>query len=157
MIRPITSPELPACLALIQSAFAPVMARFHVTKDNAPYHVAFMALDDFVCDFDNMSMYGYFCGEELAGFVALEKLDGNEYRVNYFTVAPEHQRRGIGAALLNFCKAQINVGETLSLYFINANEPLKAWYIKQGLSYTGTRRVDYLPFEQGRMEWIKTG
>ena len=57
-------------------------------------------------------------------------------------VAPEHQRRGIGTALLTFMRLQLGQEAIHKLYLITApNGPSEAFYLKNGFGHSRGRVV----------------
>jgi ribosomal protein S18 acetylase RimI-like enzyme len=72
-------------------------------------------------------------GKEIVG-VLMGGYDGHRGAVNYFAVAPAHQRQGIGRLLMGAVEKKLNrLGcPKINLYVRVSNEPVRVFYEKLG-------------------------
>jgi RimJ/RimL family protein N-acetyltransferase len=106
-------------------------------------------------------VYGGFVADELAGIVGLsrERRAKNRHKANVFGmyVAPEHGRRGIGAALLRRVveAAQLEGIEQLVLTVTDTNVPARTLYERSGFRSFGVEpramRVNAVYYDKNHM------
>ena len=155
-IHPITRDDLPRVLAVLHAAFASVTEKFNITRENCPMHTAYMPLEKLQRHWDSgFHMFGYYVDDDIVGYVSLEDKGGGAFELHNLAVLPEYRHCGYGSELVRFCMDQARDlnGTKLFLGFIDENELLKAWYIRNGFTYAGTEKFEHLPFTAGYMEW----
>ena len=91
------------------------------------------------------------------GFVGISQVQGGEIglEIHKLSVLPMFRHKGLGEQLLNFCKEkakEMNLPK-LKLDIVDENELLKNWYLKNGFRYLFSKKLDFLPFTIGYMEW----
>jgi RimJ/RimL family protein N-acetyltransferase len=106
-------------------------------------------------------VFGAFVADELVGIVGLsrERRAKNRHKANVFGmyVAPEHGRRGIGAALLRRVieTAQLEGIEQLVLTVTDTNVPARTLYERSGFSSFGVEpraiRVNDVYYDKNHM------
>lgn len=157
MIRQLKYSDLESCVKVIRESFATVAMDFELTEQNCPNHTSFIKLEKLQNQFNKGSqMFGYYCSEEIVGYVSLSKVDNITYELNNLAVLPEYRHKGYGTELMEFCKAMVKErgGNKITIGIIEENPTLKDWYAAYGFIHTGTQRFEHLPFIVGRMELI---
>ena len=155
-IRPLTADRLPDYANVIRNSFATVARDFGLTKENCPYHPAFISDEALVKKIkDGYMTFGYFVGDTLFDFVAITNMGGGIYEVNRLSIFPEWRHYGYGKRLLGFCKEKVKElgGEKINIEIVEENKVLKEWYAANGFVHTGTEKFEGLPFLIGHMEW----
>lgn len=129
----------------------------NLTKENCPYHPAFMLLSTLEERFKSgWKMYGLFQGEsdEMVGFIAITT-DGDEATLHNLSVLPNYRYRGYGEELVSFGKAFARHCECsqIKIEVIKENVALKEWYIKQGFCIDKEVELAHLPFDVLEMSY----
>jgi len=156
MIRRLTEADLPTAAEVIRASFATVAAEFGITRENCPAHTSFITAERLRDHYrGGAEMYGWFNGENMAGYVSLSDQGEGAFSLHNLAVLPEHQHNGYGKRLLDFCKEQVRQsgGIKIQIGIIEEHTVLKDWYAGNGFTHTGTKRFDHLPFVVGYMEW----
>jgi ribosomal protein S18 acetylase RimI-like enzyme len=157
MIKPLEYSDLVSCVKVIRESFATVARDFKLTELNCPNHTSFMTLEKMQNQFNiGTQMFGYFCDDEIVGYVSLTKIDNLTYELNNLAILPEYRHNGYGTELIDFCKAKVKElgGNKIKIGIIEENSILKDWYTANGFIHTGTQKFEHLPFMVGRMELI---
>ncbi len=155
VIGEVTAGELDACAGVIRKAFLTVAEEFGLTPENAPTNGAFLKTERLVADREKGCLqYGLFTGNDLIGYVQLEKADGGVYYVEKLAVLPEKRHMGCGRRLLDFAASKVRAlgGGKIGIAIIEENSRLKNWYAAYGFTHTGAKKYDHLPFTVGYME-----
>ena len=142
---------------LIRQSFATVAAEFGLTPQNCPAHPAFSADESLIHALDKpgvICLGGYFHGK-IVGFAALVPLKRRVFELTRLCVAPEQRGSAFGNRLLDEALriAQEQAARKITIGIIDANESLKAWYLKRGFSEVGKKKFVHLPFVVCEMEW----
>jgi GNAT superfamily N-acetyltransferase len=158
-IRKVDESELEKSAEVIRKSFATVAKQFHFTKEKNPGHRAFMQVEELINDRKLGEMqFGLFINNSemkvLAGFMALEKINENIYKLEKLAVLPEYRHNNYGRALVEFAKCKVKELDAvkLTLSIIEENKVLKNWYAENGFVHTGTEIFPHLPFTVGYME-----
>lgn len=154
-IREVGVTELEYCIEVIRQGFETVAKDFGLTENNCPSNGAFIKLDRLLADKNKGNyMYGLFSENKLIGFMQLEKKDDEEYELKNVTVLPSFRHNQYGEMLLQFAFNKVNElnGKKMTIGIIEDNTVLKQWYLKNGFTHTGTKKIDFLPFMVGFME-----
>lgn len=134
-----------------------VAVAFGLTEENCPDRGrASYPLHKLVADYENgIKMYGYFDGGVLVGFLGTS-FDKDTLFLHDLIVLPAHRKRGIGQALLDFCKKSAReLGATsVQLSMIDDNMPLRKWYEKNGFVNIDYKKYEGAPFTVGNMECL---
>lgn len=81
------------------------------------------------------SFFGYYDGKQLCGVIAVEVIE-NTLHINKLIVAPNHFRKGIGQALLDYIEVQFDSIKNLLVSTGTKNEPAVQFYQKNGFKIT---------------------
>lgn len=157
MIRMLKYSDLDSCVKVIRKGFATVARDFKLTEQNCPNHTSFMTLEKLQNQFNKGSqMFGYFCDDEIVGYVSLTQIDTLTFELNNLAVLPDYRHKGYGKELMDFCKAKVKElgGDKITIGIIEENATLKDWYAAYGFVHTGTQEFEHLPFMVGRMEIV---
>ena len=159
MIKQLDISDIPLAVDIIRASFATVAKEFDITEQNCPKYVAFSTTVEKLHTHVDWGwlMYGFYDGEQLAGYVAISKEYGtgrNAYEIHNLAVLPEYRHKGYGRQLLDFCKAKVKElgGDKITIGIVEENTILKNWYAANGFVHTGTQKFDYFPFTVGYME-----
>ena len=136
-LRPMQLADVDAVLALEGAAYSFPWTRGNFIDSLAADHWAELLVDD------DDALLGY--------YVAIAALD--ELHLLNLTVAPPHQGRGHGCALLDRLDARCRVGglRTVLLEVRQSNERAQSLYRRRGFAALGVRR-GYYPAPHGRRE-----
>jgi len=154
MIKPLEYKELVSCVKVIRESFATVARDFELTEQNCPNHTSFIKLEKLQNQFNKGTlMFGYFCDDEIVGYVSLTKIDNLTYELNNLSILPEYRHKGYGTELIDFCKAKVKEfgGGKITIGIIEENSILKDWYAAYGFIHTETQKFENLPFTVGFM------
>jgi ribosomal protein S18 acetylase RimI-like enzyme len=154
VIKPVID-ELDKWAELLRSSFITVADAFGITRENAPTNPAFADTDSLSVMLDKgVSLFGAYCDDMRAGFVALEDAGNGCWYMERLAVLPEYRHKGIGRMLMDFAFGTVKEkgGKKISIGIINENKVLKDWYTEYGFAETGTRVFKHLPFEVCFME-----
>ena len=93
-------------------------------------------------------MFGYYCNDELVGFLGMKLLDDGLCKLDDIIVLPEYRHNGYGKDLLDFCKqtAKKLGAHKLALGMIDDNKRLRKWYEENGFINTGYKKYEGAPF-----------
>lgn len=157
MIREVSFEQLPLCIKVINDGFLTVANMLNLTKDNCPYHPAFMPLSTLEERYKNgWKMYGLFQNKssEIVGFMAVTT-DGDEVTLHSLSVLPNYRNKGYGEALVSFGKSFACHCECsqIKIEVIKENVPLKEWYIKQDFCVDKEIKLAHLPFDMLEMSY----
>ncbi len=150
MIRDVAGDhQLAVSAALIRESFAPVAARFGLTRENCPTHPSFTTMEKLEeLQGKGVRLFGLYEGEREVGFCAVERADESLYYLEKLAVHPAFRGRGHGGELLDFTfgHVQRNGGSAVSIAVIDADDELKQWYA--GFGFAEGEPVDFahLPF-----------
>ena len=147
-VRDATAADLPALVALVQSAYRGDSARVGWTHEADlldGQRIDETMLRDLLAN-DANRIIVLEDGPEMVGCVAIEPRDGYAY-IGMVTVAPDRQGAGVGARLLTAAEwAVIDRGFTeCRMTVIAQREKLIGWYERKGYRRTGDRE----PFPYG--------
>ena len=154
-IREVCESELEKCAEIIRKSFATVAADFNFTPEKNPNHRAFIKTERLVHDRKSGIMqFGLFAEDMLAGFMALEKIDTDIYKLEMLSVLPEFRHNGYGGAFIDFAKCKVKElgGKKITISIIDEHEVLKKWYMLNGFVHTGSEKFPHIPFTVGYME-----
>ena len=155
MIHALTKEDLPVCLEVIHRSFQTVADEFGLTKENCPTNGAFIPLEQLMDDYEKGTlMFALFHEGEMAGYMQLDKKDGDEVKLKKLAVLPQYRHLGFGKELLDFAKGkakELGAGK-LTLGMIDENIRLKNWYFANGFVLVETKVIPSLPFTVGYME-----
>lgn len=157
MIRQLKYSDLACCVKVIRESFATVARDFELTEQNCSNHTSFIKLEKLQNQFNKgILMFGYFCDDEIVGYVSLTKIDNLIYELNNLAILPEYRHKGYGTELMDFCKEKVKElgGGKITIGIIEENSTLKNWYAAYGFIHTGTQRFVHLPFTVGFMELV---
>ena len=157
MVREVKRADLPACAALIRSAFMTVALEFGLTPENAPRFTAFSVTEEKLLHQLEEERRPMFVDEEdgvLRGYVSLRIQENGECELNNLAVLPEYRHLGIGKQLLDHARSFArNAGCTaINLGIIEENQRLRTWYEQNGAVHTGIRKLPFFPFTCGYMK-----
>ncbi|MCL2447066.1 MAG: GNAT family N-acetyltransferase [Oscillospiraceae bacterium] len=149
--------NLPEIGRLIRTSYADVAAQFNITRENCASHPAFQA-DDLLLAKLNLPLAIHLAAHnsdgEIIGFAAATPTKKHVVEGLRFCVLPAYQGLGLGNMLLDKLLHELRQGKVRSLEvgLIDANEPLKAWYLRRGFVQTGKREYAGVPFVVCRMQ-----
>lgn len=156
-IRPVTEPDIPACVQLIRTGFQTVADAFGFTIENAPRFTAFATTQERLrwqlCE-EHRPMYAYYEDDRLIGYYSLALLEDGACELNNLCVHPEYRHKGIGEALVAdaFRVARELECTRMNIGIVEENHVLRKWYESLGFTHTGTKKFDFFPFTCGYME-----
>jgi ribosomal protein S18 acetylase RimI-like enzyme len=90
-------------------------------------------------------------GEEDGAIVALLALQPKDFYLDQLWVAPTHQGRGIGRALLAFTRRQLP--DEIWLRCVVENESAWRWYEREGFRFEGEENVPPSNMRMKRYRW----
>lgn len=158
MIKPIVKDDLINCLRIFHQGYETVAVEFGLTEENCPDRGrAGLPFDKLLAEFeDGALMFGYYCNDELVGFLGMQLLDDGLCKLDDIIVLPEYRHNGYGKELLDFCKqtAEKLGANKITLGMIDDNKRLRKWYEDNGFINTGYKKYDGAPFTVGIMECI---
>jgi len=152
MIKKITEKDDFKTLAkLLNDSFITVANDFGITKENCPFHNAFIDNETLKSKLiSNREFYKLENNGNPIGFIAIEKSENenNTFYIEKVAVHPDFRHKGIGKQLMDFATKRILDlgGKRISIGLIDTNTELKNWYQNQGYVETGTKIFDHLPF-----------
>jgi len=160
MIRQVTQQDNFDQLAiLLNESYLTVVDDFGITKENCPFHNAYIKVDDLKSKL--IECREFYCMEENSkpiGFIAIEKSDKDRdtYYIEKVAIHPEYRHKGKGKQIMEFAENRIKElgGKLISVGLIDENIILKKWYQSLGYKETGTRIFNHLPFNVCFMEKI---
>lgn len=155
MIRQLKYSDLKSCLSVIHESFATVAKEYNLTEQNCPNHTSLIKLEKLQNQYKKGTrMFGYFCDDNIVGYVSLTKIDNFTYELNHLAVVPDYRHKGYGKELMDYCKAKVKElgGGKITIGIIEENSILKDWYTAYGFTHTGTQKFEHLPFAVGFME-----
>jgi ribosomal protein S18 acetylase RimI-like enzyme len=126
-IRPLSPSDAPSVVAVFQRSRAeamPWLPALHSTEEDLLFFAGEIATGQ---------AWGAAHGDVLAGFV----IAGDGW-IRHLYVAPEHQRRGLGSALLE--RAAGDASSPMQLWVFQANAPAIEFYRRRG--FTEVERTD---------------
>ena len=154
-ILSVSEDDFEACAQTIRSAFKDNAIKYGFTKENYPSGGAFIQVDDLKkAKVRGVHMYAAWLGNDIVGYVQLERVDGKTYSFQKFAVLPECQQLGVGKMLIAFCKnkAKIHGADKLVLLMVYENKKLLKFYEANGFKLVRTERDEKHPFLQGIMQ-----
>ena len=96
--------------------------------------------------------------KKLIGYISINSVPDREnvFAIHNLCVLPECRKNGCGKLLLDFAKQKAKDfgGKILFVDFIEEDEPLRDWYIKNGFIHKGTEKYDHLIFTVGKAEYV---
>ncbi len=143
------------CLDVIKKSFSTVAGELNLTADNSPSHPAFMDIEKLLeMKNKNLPFFGLFVAERLAGFITVEKGDGDVYYLDKLSVLPEYRHYGYGKMLIDHAFSHVGKtgGKKISIGIINENEVLKKWYTAYGFTEISLKKFPQHPFTVCFME-----
>jgi len=149
--------NLPEIGRLIRTSYAPVAAQFNITRENCANHPAYQADDLLLAKLDlpgAIHLTARNCDGEIIGFASAVPTKRRVFEGLRFCVMPEYQGFGVGNTLLDKLLHELRQGKArkLKIRLIDANEPLKQWYLRRGFVQTAKREYPGLPFVVCRMQ-----
>ncbi len=93
----------------------------------------------------------FYAAEEADGIVAMLALDPRDFYLDQLWVAPAHQGRGLGRALLGFTRQQFP--EEIFLRCVVENTAAWAWYEREGFRFEGEEIVPPSNMRMRRYRW----
>lgn len=155
VIREIYGDELERCVEVIRRGFQTVADDFGLTREKVPTNGAFITTERLLADKAKGNlMYVLLEGDVIAGFMQLENAGNGTFYLEKISVVPECRHKRYGTELLDFAKEKVRElgAEKVGIAIIEENEVLKSWYIKNGFTHTGTKKIEHLPFTVGFLE-----
>lgn len=165
-IREIAPEEYINSARIIRNSFKTVADEFGLTRENAPYHTAFLTVRQ-LRELRNRGgrLFGLFLDGKQAGFIAIEKADDlrflppsvqkeGVYWLERLAVLPANRHEGYGGRLIGFAIDYIkkHQGKRVALGMMNEHKVLKDWYLKLGFRQVSTRKFPGMPFSVCFME-----
>ena len=139
---------------LLRTSFEEVARQFGLTASNAPKHVS-NCEESWIREAlgKGVSYFVLEAGEECLGCVALERANSEVCYLERLAVHPEHQGKGLGAALVRHAldEARRQGALRVEIGIVAAHTRLHDWYAKRGFVDTGRKSFPHLPFEVGFM------
>ena len=155
MIRKVDECELEKCAEVIRRGFKTVADEFGLTEEKVPTNGAFIKTERLISErAKGLIQCGLQEGDDIVGFVQLEKASEETYYLEKLAVIPEQRHAGYGKELMDYARETVRAlgGKRIGITIIEENERLKNWYIKNGYTHTGTKKYEHLPFTVGFME-----
>ena len=149
-IRPAAEADAQILAQIISAANIPVAGMFGLTRDNAPNHPSFCTRE--WIEKGMARGEAYYLAEihgHAVGCVAYESPEPETAFLNRLAVIPEHQRQGMGRALVGHVidLARARGNNQISIGIIHAHTVLKTWYESLGFSPAGVKQFPHLPFD----------
>lgn len=159
MIRLVTEKDLSACADVIRKSFETVGDEFHITRENAPYYVAFSVTAEKLQEqFEDGRLMVVSCDKEhgIVGYYSVCMLNNWECELNNLCVLPEFRHKGIGSRMLEhaFDEAKKAGCVKMNIGIVDENLVLRRWYEKYGVYHLESRKYDIFPFTCGYMEKV---
>ena len=156
MIRKIDRCDVPGCVKVIRESFRTVADEFGFTEENAPQFTAFAVTEErlnYQLQDENRLMYGWYEGDQVAGYYSLLLQENRECELNNLCVLPEYRHHGIGKELLRhaFQTAESAHCQRMNIGIVEENRVLRTWYESCGFAHTGTKKFEFFPFTCGYM------
>lgn len=134
---------------LVSEANKDVAVKFGLNAENCPKHPSFCT--ESWIEEDLARGVRYFILEQDAapvGCVAYESPRPGKAYLNRLSVLPSHQRRGVGALLVQHIVdlAKASGVQIISIGVIGEHAELQRWYRKLGFADGETKRFPHLPF-----------
>ena len=149
-IVPAGTQDIIRITAIIRAAFGVVARRFDLTPENCPKHPSNVSEHWVARDLARgVRYYLAWQDQQVVGCLGVERASAETCYLERLAVLPDHQRLGVGAALVNhgLDRARRLGAKEVGVAIIAAQTELARWYRKLGFTPTGTRRFDHLPFE----------
>jgi len=148
-IRNITAEDIATNAALVRRCFQTVADEMGITPENAPHYTAFITDEQLEEERAKGAVFfGYFVDGVKAGFVTLEKENG-EWLMKRLAVLPAYRHRGIGRKLAehvsNYARGQ--GASSLHIGIVNEQAGLKDWYEGMGFKEYRLLEIPDLPFK----------
>ncbi|MEJ2642765.1 MAG: GNAT family N-acetyltransferase [Desulfosarcinaceae bacterium] len=155
-IVPASPQDIIRITAIIRAAFGVVARRFDLTPENCPKHPSNCTEHWVARDLARGVRY-YLARQDrqVVGCVGVERASAETCYLERLAVLPDHQRRGVGAALVShgLDRAHHLGAKEVGVAIIAAQTELARWYQHLGFTPAGTRRFDHLPFEVAFLKW----
>ena len=148
--------ELNECLNVIQKSCKTVADQFGLTEDNCPQYTSFMKIESLEAQMNNgWLMYALYAGKKIIGYMSLSKLDDGIFELHNLSVLPEYRHKGFGKQLLDYAKNIVKSlgGNTINISLVEEDAVMKDWYIANGFTYTGIKKIEHLPFTCEYLVW----
>jgi len=136
---------------LLNESYLTVANDFGITKENCPFHNAFINGDTLKSKL--IPIREFYCLEDnnkQIGFIVIEKSENDKdtFYIKKVAIHPDNRHKNKGRQIMEFAEKRINQlgGKRISVGLIDKNEQLKDWYKSQGYKETGTKIFDHLPF-----------
>ena len=99
-------------------------------------------------------MYGLYKGDQMIGFMELEKKNNLQFEIEKITILPMYRNQGLGKNMIDYAKDCVKKagGRKIIIGMIEENSKLRDWYERNGFIHLGTKKFDFLPFTVGYME-----
>jgi ribosomal protein S18 acetylase RimI-like enzyme len=120
---------------ILNNAFMAFAKEFNFTKENAPYHLAFINSDGIKIWLNNgLKMYGYKIDEKIISCAGYTYYNDQIYLIERLATLPEYRNLGIGKKMMKFIENKIknNGGKIVEIHVTDKNTVLREWYKKQG-------------------------
>ena len=158
-IREVNYEELSICLELIHVCFKTVADRLNLTQDNCPGHTSYMPIEKLQKFWDwGFHMYGLYENQKIIGYISISQVPDRKsvYAIHNLCVLPEFRKNGYVKQLLDYAKQKAKDlgGKILFVDFIEEDQHLRGWYIKNGFIHKGTEKYDHLIFTVGKAEYL---
>jgi ribosomal protein S18 acetylase RimI-like enzyme len=98
--------------------------------------------------------WSLYAAEQGGTIVAMLALKTKDFYLDQLWVAPAHQGRGIGRALLSFTRAQLP--DEIWLRCVVENENAWRWYEREGFHFEGEETVPPSNMRMKRYRWKRT-
>lgn len=144
-----TKKEAKILATIISESNKGVAKQFDLNFENAPKHPSFCKEDWVLRDFERGEEYFIYQKEGVStGCVAFENPRPGVAYLNRLSILPEHQREGIGEALVHHIieYAKKRDISRISIGIIAEHTVLKKWYEKLGFEVGETKSFEHLPF-----------
>lgn len=148
-IRSATANDFSLLADIVSSANKDVAQQFNITFENNPKHPSFYTSEWVEKDFQRGEQYFiYESDSRPVACVAYEKPSAELAYLNRLSVSPEHRKRGVGEALVQyiFQLAKHEKIKTISIGIIGEHVELHRWYQKLGFKDTERKQFAHLPF-----------
>lgn len=155
MIKEITDNELVKAASVIREGFQTVAQEFGLTVENCATNGAFIKKERLIIDKAKGNyMYGLYKGDQMIGFMELEKKNNLQFEIEKITILPMYRNQGLGKNMIDYAKDCVKKagGRKIIIGMIEENSKLRDWYERNGFIHLGTKKFDFLPFTVGYME-----
>ena len=147
--------HLPLYADVIRRSFSTVASELNLTRDNCPYHPAFVTDEELMELFkDGYYPFGYFSNGKMIGFSSIKVISGSTYGINHVSVLPEYRNAGLGQSLLDYCITKVRDlgGNKIIIEIVEDCAGIGAWYAANGFVHMGFQKYEHLPITLGNME-----